>query len=578
MSSDDQAPPRPPRLLAGNRPARLALLVVNGVAQAAAAVGAALLAEAAFNRLLEGGSAGTIGALAPLGLALAGAALALGLLRARERADAERLGQSYVHSLRTTMYKRLSALAPRALQSRSQGAVMLRFVGDLTAIGRWVSLGLSRAIVGGTFVIGALAALAFVSLALAGAVLSVLLLTGAVAWLSSRTLRERSREARRRRARLAANVNEKVGAIGVVQVFGQTKRERRRLGRQSGELREAMVAKAQTVGRLRGLTEAATLLASAAVLMVGAIEVGAGRATPGTIVAAITIVGLLVNPVRDLGRVNEYWHNSRVSMEKVESFLATPNLIRANPDARELDPGPGRVEFEGVHLDGSLRGVSATAEPGDLVAVVGPNGAGKSTLLSLAARLVDPDRGAVRLDGQDLSERKQSSVRRAVSMTGPDFPLLRGSVRKNLCYRWPDAPDDELDRVRRLCSLEELLNELPDGLDTRVTEGGRNLSAGQRQRLALARALVGDPRVLLLDEADANLDKSARALVDRIVQSQRGVRTVLVVSHRPEVLEWADAIWRLEDGRLLEDVSSYSDTDASGARAAARSSELRDQE
>lgn len=197
-----------------------------------------------------------------------------------------------------------------------------------------------------------------------------------------------------------------------------------------------------------------------------------------------------------------------------------------------------------------LEDVSAVAEPGSLVAVVGPNGAGKSTLIALAVRLLDPDGGVVRLDGQDLALHSQSSIRKAISMTGPDLPLLRGTVDENLRYRCPDAPPEELIRVIQMCSLNELLAELPDGGETRVVEGGRNLSAGQRQRIALARALVGEPPVLLLDEADANLDAKARELVDRIIQTQRGRSTVLIVSHRAEVLEWADAVWQLEGGRL----------------------------
>lgn len=541
---------RPPRLLGGKRPRLLLLLVLNGIGQALAAVATALLVEASFNRIVEGGRGATTGELAPLAAALTAAALGFGLLRARERSDAERLGQSYVHALRTTMYGRLSELVPRALQTRSQGAVMLRFVGDLTAISRWVSLGLSRIIVGGTFLVGALAALAFVSRALAGAVVIVLALGAVGSLVSARSLGARSRLARRRQARLAANVSEKVASIGVSQVFGQTEREHERLRRQSRGLRSAMVARAQAIGRLRGLTEVTATMASVAVLMVGAREVAGGRATPGTIVAALAIVGLLVNPLRDLSRVTEYWTNARISMEKARSFLETPNLVRIKRDSPDLAPGAGRLEFDDVRLDSVLEGVSAVAEPGSLTAVVGPNGAGKSTLLALAVRLLDPDGGVVRLDGQDLALHSQSSIRKAISMTSPDLPLLRGTVDDNLRYRCPDAPPEELIRVIRLCSLEELLAELPDGGETRVVEGGRNLSAGQRQRIALARALVGDPLVLLLDEADANLDVKARELVDRIIQTQRGRSTVLIVSHRPEVLEWADAVWQMEGGRV----------------------------
>lgn len=546
----------PPALLTDGRPWRLGLLVLNGVGQAGAATATALLVGSAFDRLVAGGPNGTFASLLPFVAAISVAALVLASLRARERADAERLGQSYVHALRRALYRRLSELAPRALQRRSHGAVMLRFVGDLTAVGQWVSLGLSRLIVGGTFLFGAMVALVFVSPPLAAGVALTLSVGLALAFLSSRVLRDRTRRARRERARLAANVSEQVASMAVVQVFGQTRRERKRLRRQSDALAQAMIDRARAIGRLRGITEGTALMASAAVLTAGAYEVGAGRSSPGTIVAGLSIVGLLVNPLRDLGRVHEYWHNSRTSLEKVQSFLDTPNVLQVVPNAPPFDDGPGRLEFDAVHLDGALAGVSATAEAQTLVAIVGPNGAGKSTLLSLAARLVDPERGTVLLDGQDLAVHSRSSVQAAVSMVGPDLPLLRGTVGRNLRYRWPDAPEEELERVRALCGLDEVLAELSDGLETRIVDGGRNLSAGQRQRIALARALVGEPRVLLLDEADANLDEDARGLTDRVVQSQRGLRTVLVVTHRPEVLEWADAIWYVEDGRLVADTSA----------------------
>jgi ABC-type multidrug transport system fused ATPase/permease subunit len=548
-ASAEDAPPRLPRLLAGRRPLRLSALVANGIAQAGLAIGIALLVEATFNRVVAGGAEGSVGALAPLLAALTGAALAFGVLRARERVDAERLGQSYVHALRTRMYEHLSDLSPRALQRRSHGSLLMRFVGDLKAIARWVSLGLSRAVVGGTFIGGALGALAFISPGLALAVGAVIMAGALLAVLSAQTLGERAREARRRRSRLAANVTEKVASIGVVQVFGQTERERERLRKQSRRLQRAMVNRAKAVGRMRGLAEVTALLATVAVLLAGAHEVEAGRATPGTIVAGLAIVGLLVNPIRDLGRVSEYWTNARISMEKVRSFLATPNLVRVLDEAPDLAPVAGRLEFDDIHVEGALEGFSATAEPGSLTVLVGPNGAGKSTLLAVAARLIDPDRGSVRLDGQALAEHSLASVRRAVSMVGPDLPLLRGTVDDNLRYRWPEAPDEEFARAADLLSLDQLLSELPDGAETKVTEGGRNLSAGQRQRLALGRALVGSPRVLLLDEADANLDAEARALVDQVIRAQRGRSTLIVVSHR-EVLEWADAIWRLDNGRL----------------------------
>jgi len=558
----------PPKLLVGRRRAMLAALVLNGFLQAAAAVAAALLAGRAFDRLAADPAAVSPGALAGPGGGLVAVAVILGVLRARERADAERLSQDYVHAIRGALYRRLSRLSPRSLQRRSQGAVMLRFVGDLGAVNRWVSLGLARLVVSSIFVLGALGALAALSPLVAGAVAAVALGGLGAALISARTLRDDSREARRRRARLAANVTEKAGAMGVVQAFGQTRRERRRVERQSRELGAAMVARATTIGRMRGVTEATTVLTAVAVMLAGAAEVSGGRAGVGTVVAALTVAGLLASPLRDLGRVNELWNDSRVAMEKIESFLQAPAEVRSRPGAPALEPGPGRLELRDVWVSGALEGVSAAAEPGSVVAIEGPNGAGKSTLLAVAARLVVPARGAVMLDGQDLRGRSEASIRRAISVVGPDFPLLRGSVARNLRYRRPRATEQELARVRELCALDALLAELPDGERTRVAEGGRNLSAGQRQRVALARALLGDAAVLLLDEADANLDESARGALERVIRAERGRRTILVVSHRPQVAELADATWRLDSGRLVTGAGGASG--AGGDPAAAR--------
>jgi len=194
--------------------------------------------------------------------------------------------------------------------------------------------------------------------------------------------------------------------------------------------------------------------------------------------------------------------------------------------------------------------VTTAAEPGAVVALVGPNGAGKSTLLSLAARLIDPDEGRVVLDGQDLAKHSLASVRRAIGMMSPDLPLLRGTIDKNLRYRWPDAPVEEIDRVKALCEIDKVLAELPEGEQTRVTEGGGNLSLGQRQRIALARALLGRPSILLLDEADAHLDHDSRAVLERILAEYRG--TVLLVTHSGDRLADVDTIWRMKAGRLVE--------------------------
>ena len=536
-----------PRVGGGGRGWLLVALVGNGLGQATAAVVTALVVERAFSRYLVAGvPRPDARAVLVVAATLGAAALGSAWLRSRERVDAERLGQHYTHELRLRLFAHLTATSSRRLQQHSQGATVLRFIGDLTALRKWISLGLARLIVATMMTGGSLLALLVLSPTLGLVVLGVLVLGTTWSLVVGRGLRGAAREARRRRSRLAANVNEKVGAVAVVQAFGQAEQEQDRVRRQSRRLQRAMVEQARFAGRLRGISEGTAGGATAAVIIVGV----TGGAPPASVAATMTIVGLLAAPLRDLGRVQEYWHGAQVSREKLRAFLARPTGLVEVQGAPGLEAGAGRLELDDVTVDGVLHGVTATAESGQVVAVVGPNGAGKTTLLSVAARLLDPDAGSVLLDGQDLAAHPAADARRRLGLVGPDLPLLRGTIERNLCYRWPDAPRHEVERVMTLCGLDEVVATLPDGVDTRIAEGGAGLSAGQRQRLSLGRALLGNPSVLLLDEADANLDRAAATVVDDVLTAHPG--TTLVVTHRRERLATADVVWCLEDGRLVE--------------------------
>lgn len=541
-----------PRVFAGKGRTYLLRLVANGLAQALCTLATAFLVQYAFDNLITPATGAYERPLFYLGLGFAGSAAGLAWLRMAEQVDAERLGQDYIHRTRTQAYRHLTALVPRALQRRSRGALMLRFVTDLSALRRWVSLGLARLAAAGLTTVLTLGALAVVNWVLALSVLVVLLLGTLAVALQGGALQRTVREARRRRSRLAADLSDRIASMAVVQAFGQARRERRRVTKQSQNLKVAMVQQAKAVGRVRAAAEGAVAASSAVVVIVGTLEVAQGRATPGTVVAALSIIGLLVPALRDLGRVFEYYRSAQISKEKLRDFLATPTLVHERRNAPDLEAGPGRLTFEQVSLGSTLNVVTATAEAGQVVAVAGSNGAGKSTLFELAARFIDPDEGRVLLDGQDLRRCNLSSLRRAVSMVSADLPLLRGTVTRNLRYRAPHASEEEVAEVWQLCRLGDVVNELPEGGDTRIRDGGSNLSAGQRQRLALARALLGGSRLLLLDEADANLDPEATKILDEVIRKLRGQVTILFITHRPARLALADIVWRLEAGKLIQ--------------------------
>lgn len=539
-----------PRMFSGSRRRLFFKLIFIGFAQAGVTVATALLIKFVFDHWITGEGSELNQQVAVIATAMVVTMCIAALLRFRERVDAERLGQSYSYAIRLALYDHLVTIAPRALQKRSRGGSLLRFIGDLTALRQWMSQGLAVLAVAAITTIVALIALAFLNLMLAAAVAFVMLIGAVLALASGSKMKERVRETRRRRAYIAANVNEKISYLPVVQVFDQSNRERKHLVKQSRRLLEAMVNRARIVGRLRSITEATNGLATGAVLFVGAVEVSEGRATPGMVVASMSVLGMLLPALRNMGRIYEYWHAYKVGMDRIRSFMATPTLIIDSPTALDLNVGSGRIEFNDISVDSLFESLNGTAKGGQVVAVVGDNGAGKSTLLSLVTRLLDPESGQILIDGQDIKQCTLSSVRRSIGVVSPDLPLLRGSIERNIRYRLKNAPQQEVTRVMDLCGVTDMLKELPEGGETRIVDGGMNLSFGQRQRIAIARALLGSPKILLLDEADANLDYSSRMMLDRILDNYRG--TVLMITHRLERAEKAGAIWYLSKGSIVE--------------------------
>jgi len=538
-----------PGVLEGPRRWVFARLVGNGIAQGALAFATALAVRAAVDGHLVAAGVSASPSLWGIGSALLASGAGAAWLRRRESVDAEILGQDYALALRERMLDRLTRLPPRVLGRRRKGGLFLRFVGDLTAIRQWVSLGLARVSVAGLMVLVSLILLAVLDLRLA-LLVSLVVGTGALLTLWwGRRMDAAVRIARRRRSLLAGTLSETLFGLATLQVFGQRRQQTRRLRAQAEDLRDAVVAQARVAGNLQALAAITASWATAGALLLGAWAVRSGGATAGTVVAAMSVVALLVAPIRNLGRVYAYWRAATVAREKIDTLMQLGPLLRSDRDAKPLRRGRGELVFAEVAVAGALRPLSACIAGGARVALVGPNGAGKSTVLNLIGRMLDPDSGVITLDGQDLRKVQLDSLRRAIGWVGPEFPLFRGSIERNLRFRHAKATAAELEAVCRRCGIDEMLARWPQGLATRVNEGASNLSTGERYRIMLARALLGGPWLLLLDEADANLDARSREILDRVVAEFPG--TVVMASHRPQTLARVDAIWRMHDGTLL---------------------------
>ena len=270
--------------------------------------------------------------------------------------------------------------------------------------------------------------------------------------------------------------------------------------------------------------------------------------------------------LRDLGRSQEYWLAARVARANLVSVAEVSPRLRERRDGDVLQVRQGAIRLRNVRIRRVLAGVSADVPGGKRIALTGANGSGKSTLLGLIGRLFDPDRGAVFIDGQNIRRVQLASLRRQVAYVGVDVPLIAGSLRKNLCYGAGAVTEERLTQVLRECELDGLVSRLSGGLKARVADGGANLSQGERLRIALARALLREPGVLLLDEPDANLDLQAIRALHRMLAAFSG--TVILATHRSSTVERCDIRWHLQDGKMAQSrLRPEPEPDSAGADA-----------
>jgi ATP-binding cassette, subfamily B, bacterial len=481
---------------------------------------------------------------------LLGSVLLNALARGLEFYVSERMGYELVRGLRMRMYRHLQGMSPRQLMHRSRGGLLLRFTGDLSMLRTWLSRGLARGLVAAIVAIGVLGVVAYLNVRLAATVAGVLFLGASGLRYFGPRLYRITQKVRKRRSLLTSNVDEQIHSLAVVQVSGRSGGEHDRLSRQNDKMTSAQFETARIRGWMLGIASATGWLAIGGVLLVGALELVAGNTSVGVVVAAVIACRQLTGPVRRLALSYDYWERAQVSKRKIGDFLRTRSRDLDEPGLPDLPIRHATIELRDVAVDGALRGMSGRVPGGRIVALVGPEGAGKSTLLQLIAGLHAPNAGQILIDDEPIGQYTLRSRLRRVGMVAPELPLMRGSLRRNLMYRRPNASDDELLRVIAMCHLDGLIDQFPEGLDHWIVEGGRNLSAGQRQRIALARALLGNPRILLLDEPTTNLDVDSTRIVRQVVARHLG--TVLLATHDPDEARMADEVWYLEDGHLVE--------------------------
>jgi ABC-type multidrug transport system fused ATPase/permease subunit len=301
------------------------------------------------------------------------------------------------------------------------------------------------------------------------------------------------------------------------------------------------------------------VVAMGIVLWFGAQSMARGEITLGVLVAFLAYVSRFFQPIQELSQLQTTLQSAMAGGEQVVRLLETEPAVADRPGARDLPPVAGRVTFEHVtfayrpNAPTVLRDVSLTIEPGQTVALVGPTGAGKTSIASLILRYYDVTEGAVRIDGHDVREVTQRSLRRQTGVVAQDSFLFAGTVGDNIRFGQPDAAPAAVEDAARLANAHDFIVRMPAGYDTRVLEGGANLSLGQRQLICIARAILADPRILILDEATAHVDTVTEVLIQQALERLLVGRTTLVIAHRLSTIQDADRILVIDHGQIVEE-------------------------
>jgi subfamily B ATP-binding cassette protein MsbA len=370
-------------------------------------------------------------------------------------------------------------------------------------------------------------------------------------------VRPLQRATRERLGEVSARLQDNLSGIRVIKSFSQEERESGRWSELVGQHHGAQVTALNIWGRYNPALALLNGLGGVLVLGVGARMVMAGQLTLGELFAFLSYVAMFYQPIRALVNVSETLQSALATSERLFEILDEVPDVRDAPDATALPRLQGHVIFHNVSFrygtgEEVLSGIQLEARPGELVALVGRSGAGKTTLVNLLARFYDPTGGHITVDGYDLRTVRQRSLRAQIAMVLQDTFLFNGTVAENIAYGRPDAGPEEIERAARLANAHGFIDELPEGYDTQIGERGVKLSGGQKQRLAIARAVLADPAILILDEATSSVDSESEMLIQQAMERVMRGRTTFVIAHRLSTVKHADKIVALEEGRVAE--------------------------
>ncbi|MGW3559472.1 ABC transporter ATP-binding protein [Streptomyces sp. NPDC000963] len=474
-----------------------------------------------------------------------------------------RTGERVLYALRLKIFSQLQRLGLDYYERELTGRIMTRMTTDVDALSTFLQTGLVTAFVSVVTFFGIMVALLVLDLQLALVVFATLPVLAVATYYFRRSSVKAYELARERISVVNADLQESVAGLRIVQAFRRERSGAERFAERSDSYRQARVRGQWLISIYFPFVTLLSSAAAAAVMVVGAHRIEAGTLTTGALVAYLLYIDLFFAPVQQLSQVFDGYQQAAVSLKRMQELLQEPTATAAADAPLDVLSLRGEIAFEDVSFEygndvgdggeAALTGVDLRIPAGQTVAFVGETGAGKSTLVKLVARFYDPTGGRVTADGTDLRDLDLTAYRHRLGVVPQEAYLFAGTVRDAIAYGRPEATDAEVEAAARAVGAHDMIATLDGGYLHEVAERGRNLSAGQRQLIALARAELVDPDVLLLDEATAALDLATEAQVNQATDRIAGRRTTLVVAHRLTTAARADRVVVMDHGRVAED-------------------------
>jgi ATP-binding cassette subfamily B multidrug efflux pump len=523
-----------------------------------ASSGAGLLAPYLTKVAIDRGIAsGDVHGLLITSLELAGALSVIYVASAAQTYILSWVGHRVLTTLRDQLFRHLQHLSIPYHDRHIVGVTISRVISDVEVINELLSQGLISMVGDGILLVGTVAVMVAMEPRLALLAFSVLPLMVLITTWFSRRARVAYRETRHSIGAVLGDLAENISGMRVIQAFAQEETTQERFEEVNRANRDAYIGAISLSFVFLPAADVLSMAAMGIVLWVGGTMITQGTLTIGVVVAFLSYVGRFFEPIQDLSQIYTTLQAATAGGERVLEMLDTQPAVQDKPGAIDLPKIEGRVELRDVSFSydlekGVLHHIDLVIEPGETVALVGPTGAGKTSIANLVARFYEVTEGTVLIDGIDVRDVTGDSLHRQMGLVPQDPFLFAGSVADNICFGRPDAGEEEMIRAAKLANADGFIRNLPDGYETRILEGGVNLSVGQRQLICIARAVLVDPRILILDEATSSVDTITEALIQEALERLLSGRTAIVIAHRLSTVRNADRIYVVDGGQIVE--------------------------